>query len=214
MTERAEPDQVAVTDPDAAVPAGSQNAEHPPASRTVDRSSAAISAVLLVVFVAAFVNARQWQAIVALFPLAVTAIGAVLAAVFLVRSLTGRGSRTARRAPTGDAVEPPRGTDPVGAIVEQAEEADHADAEQAFYASLGRRDWLVSLGCFAAFFVGLALAGLYVATVVFTIAYLRYQAGASWRLSVIYAVVLATATYGLFGAALQLPVPGGLLDLA
>src|SRR5262245_62012889 len=56
-------------------------------SDAIDWGDVAISAALLAIFVAAFVNAQQWQAIAALFPQVATGIGAVLSAGFLGRSL-------------------------------------------------------------------------------------------------------------------------------
>jgi Tripartite tricarboxylate transporter TctB family len=179
-------------------------------SGPIDWGDVVISAALLAIFIAAFLNAQQWQPIAALFPKVATGIGAILSAAFLVRSVFFR-RRTAPAAPVDGAGH----IDPVTAA-QEAEElgADQAESERAFFASLDLRDWLVSLAYFAAFFIGLYVLGLYVTAVLFTIAYLRFQARSSWLFSVIYAVVLTAALYGLFGYALQLPVPEGLLGLS
>ncbi len=182
----------------------------PPQRRSdaIDWGDVVISAALLAIFVAAFVNAQQWQAIAALFPQVATGIGAVLSALFLVRALLfPRKAVTApKEAATVDTL----------TAAQDAEEhgLDQTESEQAFFASLSLRDWMVSLTFFAAFFISLYVLGLYVTAVLFTIAYLRLQARSSWRFSVIYAVVLTAALYGLFGIALQLPVPEGLLGLS
>jgi hypothetical protein len=191
------------------------SADHPQATTTerrpgpVDWGDVVISAALLAIFIAAFLNAQQWQPIAALFPKVATGIGAILSAAFLVRSVFFR-----RRTPAVPAHDSAR-VDPVAAA-QEAEElgADQGESERAFFASLSLRDWLVSLAYFVAFFVGLYVLGLYVTAVLFTIVYLRSQARSSWLFSVIYAVVLTAALYGLFGYALQLPVPEGLLGLS
>jgi hypothetical protein len=179
-------------------------------SGPIDWGDVVISAALLALFIAAFLNAQEWQPIAALFPKLATGIGAVLSAAFLVRSVFFR-RKPASAVPAVESAT----IDPVAAA-QEAEElgADQAESERAFFASLSLRDWLVSLAYFAAFFIGLFVLGLYVTAVLFTIVYLRFQARSSWRLSVIYAVVLTAALYGLFGYALQLPVPEGLLGLS
>lgn len=188
-------------------------APHPitkPGRAAIDWGDVTISAALLIIFIAAFVNAQQWEAIAALFPKLATGIGAVLSGAFLVRSLVGK-RRTAENAPERQ----PETTEPSAATDESAElGADQAESERAFFASLSLRDWLVSLACFAAFFISLYALGLYVTSLLFTIGYLKFQARSSWRFSVIYAIVLTAALYGLFGYALKLPVPEGLFGLS
>jgi hypothetical protein len=184
---------------------------HPPNRdiAAIDWGDVVISAALLILFIAAFLNAQQWQAIAALFPQAATGIGAVLSAAFLARSLFFP------RQPEAGAEQQPVTIDPVAAAQEAEEQqADQTQSEREFFASLSPRDWVVSLAFFAAFFVSLYVLGLYITAVLFTIAYLKFQAKSSWRFSVIYAVVVTAALYGLFGYALQLPVPEGLLGLS
>lgn len=211
MTERAGSDRIPVATPPNLDGHDTPQApaSEPRGAQSWDRAGVIVTAVLAAVFVAAFVNALQWQAIAGLFPLTITGVGALLCLAFLVRSLTER----TRRNWTAEAATatPDDGRPTEAGAVQQAEEAEELDGEHAFFASQGRRDWLVTLGWFGAFFVVLALAGMYLATVVFTVAYLRHQARTSWTLALAYAVVLAGAMYGLFGAALQLPVPEGLL---
>jgi len=175
-------------------------------SDAIDWGDVVISAALLAIFVAAFVNAQQWQAIAALFPQVATGIGAVLSALFLGRALLFPRKAAPKEAAIIDTL----------TAAQDAEEhgLDQTESEQAFFASLSLRDWTVSLTFFAAFFISLYVLGLYVTAVLFTIAYLRLQARSSWRFSVIYAVVLTAALYGLFGIALQMPVPEGLLGLS
>ena len=191
-------------------------APHPttgPRNAAIDWGDVIISAALLIIFIAAFVNALQWEAIAALFPKLATGIGAVLSAAFLVRSILGQrkkagstGSTLARRSETTEASGLTGEGDELG--------ADQAESERAFFALLSLRDWLVSLACFAAFFISLYVLGLYVTSLLFTTGYLKFQARSSWRFSVIYAIVLTAALYGLFGYALKLPVPEGLFGLS
>lgn len=188
-------------------------APHPitgPGNAAIDWGDVTISAALLIIFIAAFVNALQWEAIAALFPKLATGVGAVLSAAFLVRSILGQrktaGSTPARQSEITE----------TSGLTEEDDElgADQAESERAFFASLSLRDWLVSLACFAAFFISLYVLGLYVTSLLFTTGYLKFQARSSWRFSVIYAIVLTAALYGLFGYALKLPVPEGLLGLS
>src|ERR1700748_1414135 len=55
-------------------------------SGPIDWGDVVISACLLAVFIAAFLNAQQWQPIAALFPKMATGIGALLSAAFLLRA--------------------------------------------------------------------------------------------------------------------------------
>jgi hypothetical protein len=179
-------------------------------SLPIDWGDFVISAALLAIFIAAFLNAREWQPIAALFPKLATGIGAVLSAAFLVRCVVTR-----REPPSAVPVAESATTDPVAAAREAEESgSDQAESDRTFFASVSRRDWLVSLTYFAAFFIGLYVLGLYVTSLVFTVVYLKFQARSSLKLSVIYAVVLTAALYGLFGYALQLPVPEGLFGLS
>jgi hypothetical protein len=181
-----------------------------PGRAAIDWGDVTISAALLIIFIAAFVNAQQWEAITALFPKLATGIGALLSGAFLVRSLVGK-RQTAESTPERR----PETTESSAATAEGDElGADQAESDRAFFASLSLRDWLVSLACFAGFFISLYALGLYVTSVLFTICYLKFQARSSWRFSMIYAIVLTAALYGLFGYALKLPVPEGLFGLS
>jgi hypothetical protein len=176
---------------------------------SIDWGDAVICTALLLIFVAAFVTARQWEAIAALFPEVATGIGAVLSAFFLARSLLFPRRREQV------SVEDAAIVDPLAKAAEAEEQvADQADSDRTFFASLSLRDWAVSLAFFVAFFVSLYVLGLYITSLVFSVAYLKLQAKSSWWFSVVYAVVLTAALYGLFGYALQLPVPEGLFGLS
>lgn len=183
-------------------------------ARRVDGTSAdlIIAVALLVVFAAAFVTALQWQAVAGLFPLIATGVGIALTAAFGVSALVRR-RREGQAAP--EPVPAPRQDTEAAGVADGAEDTvvDQSEADHVFFASLSREDWVVSLGYFAAFFVGLYVCGLYVAAAAFTVVYLRFQARSSWLFSGVYAAVLIAAVYGLFGIALELPVPEGLLGL-
>jgi hypothetical protein len=191
-----------------------EHAEQPPVLEperraAIDWGDVSITVALLLTFVAAFITARQWEAIAALFPQVATGIGAVLSAFFLARALFF--PRSSAETPVQQAAT----FDPLVAAAEAEEQgSDQSESERAFFASLSLRDWAVSLAFFGAFFVSLYVLGLYITSVLFTVAYLKLQAKSSWLFSVIYAVVLTAALYGLFGYALQLPVPEGVFGLS
>jgi hypothetical protein len=89
------------------------------------------------------------------------------------------------------------------------DDIDEDDVEYVFQTA-GRRRWAEALGWVAAFFVLLYVAGLYICAPVFSLLYLRFGGGRTWRLSVIYAVVTAVLLYGAFELALHIPTPPGL----
>jgi len=204
------------TGSDGAATASTAAAEHaeqpvpePERRAAIDWGDVSITVVLLLIFVAAFITARHWEAIAALFPQVATGIGAVLSAIFLARALFFP------RSGAEPSIQEAATFDPLAAAAEAEEQgSDQSESERAFFASLSLRDWAVSLAFFGAFFVSLYVLGLYITSVLFTVTYLKLQAKSSWLFSVIYAVVLTAALYGLFGFALQLPVPEGVFGLS
>jgi len=186
-----------------------QHAPEPERRAAIDWGDVSITVALLLIFVAAFITARQWEAIAALFPQVATGIGAVLSAIFLARALffPRRGAEIS--------IQEAATFDPLAAAAEAEEQgSDESESERAFFESLSLRDWAVSLAFFGAFFISLYVLGLYITSVLFTVTYLKLQAKSSWLFSAIYAVVLTAALYGLFGYALQLPVPEGVFGLS
>ena len=176
---------------------------------TTGCGDAVIGAVLAATFAAAFVNARQWEAIAAHFPLAVAGSGIALCAVFLGRCLvtlrrSSKGSESS--SPTLDATADARPAD--DATPSQSE------SDRAFFASVSVRDWVVSLAYFLAFFIALYVVGLYPTSIIFSVIYLRFQARSSWPLTVIYTAGMTGALYVLFEVTLKLPVPQGLIGLS
>jgi Tripartite tricarboxylate transporter TctB family len=176
---------------------------------TAGYGDAVIGTALAATFVAAFVNARQWEPIAAHFPLAVAGTGIALCVVFLGRclvTLRRSGERSESSSRTLDATADARSAD--DATPSQSE------SDRAFFASVSVRDWVVSLAYFLAFFIVLYVAGLYPASIIFSVIYLRFQARSSWPLTVIYTAGMTGALYVLFEVSLKLPVPQGLIGLS
>lgn len=146
---------------------------------------------LLAVFVVAFVTARGWEFETGVFPQMVTGLGAGLAALHLAALFL--------RPPAPDAE--PHGED---------SEIEAVDIEYVF-AQAGPPLWAASLAWLGGFFGLMYLVGIFVAAPVFTVAYLRFAAGASWLISVVYAVVVGIVLYLSFVVFLGLPTPDGIL---
>ncbi|WP_206477124.1 tripartite tricarboxylate transporter TctB family protein [Microbacterium sp. KRD172] len=171
-------------------------AEHVSWWKRVNKSDMIITAVLLGLFVMAFSMALGFPALAGYFPLGVSAAGAIASLCFLIRVLFF-----------------PRTPDaPKTNIPEVAKSMSEQEYE--FFKSLTGRDWLSSLGWLGGFFIGLAVFGIYVALVVFTVGYLKFQAEKSWWFAAIYAACLTGLVFVAFEIALKLPLPGGLLGLA
>ena len=156
------------------------------------------SAALLVLFAVALLMALEWADRGSIFPLGVTAVGAALSGGHLLRSLVKKNP-----APT-----------PVEPIESQAGAGEeYEDDAEDILTTAGARDWMTTLGFVGGFFLALYIFGLYLATAVFAVVYLRFQAHSSWKFSVIYASVLTIALYLIFSVALELPVPAGVIRL-
>jgi Tripartite tricarboxylate transporter TctB family len=170
-------------------------AETPVASRRPSPEAVAdvvITALLLALFVGAFLAAGDWSFRAALFPRLVTGAGVALAALHLVQAVLRL------RRPALDA----EGTDPG--------DPDPDDVEYVFRTA-GPRRWASVLGWVAGFFVLLYIAGLYVTAPVFSLLYLRFAGKRTWIFSAIYAIVIAVVLYVAFELALGVPTPSGLL---
>jgi hypothetical protein len=166
----------------------------PSSERTARRWQVAdlvLTAGLLIVFVAALLTARDWSFKTGLFPQMVAVVGAALAALHLVVLVLRRPSPDLE----------PHGEDG---------EIEALDLEYIFEHASGGL-WARTLGWVLGFFLLLYLVGIFVAAPVFTVAYLRFSAGASWLLTLVYAVVVGVLLYLAFVVFLQLPVPEGLL---
>lgn len=171
----------------------STSSSTPPTAAPVRRAPVAdllLTVGLLAVFVVAFVTALGWSFNTGVFPLLLTGLGIALSVLHLVVLLVRR--------PAPD--RHPHGED---------DEIEAMDVEYAFEHA-GRAMWARTLGWVLGFFVLLYVAGIFVAAPVFTIAYLRFSAKASWVLSVVYAVVVGLVLYAAFVVFLDIPTPPGL----
>jgi hypothetical protein len=154
------------------------------------------SATLFLIFAGAFILALEWPLQASIFPLCVAGTGSILSAAYCLRASLRKPSLE---------VEP----ETAGLNLADNDEDSDDDIDHIF-AVASRRDWLTSLGFLAGFFLALFLFGLYPTAAVFTALYLKYQAGSTWRFSLIYAAVLTACLYGIFSLGLQLPVPSGI----
>ncbi|MFF2246630.1 tripartite tricarboxylate transporter TctB family protein [Arthrobacter sp. NPDC058130] len=174
---------------------GDGNGEGGSPWRRAHKPDLIITSVLLVVFVVAFLMAKGWRDLAAYFPLGVSGAGVIASASFLVRVLFF----------------PPKPEAPKTDVPEAAKSV--AEQEYEFFKNLALRDWITSICWLGGFFVALVVFGIYVAVVAFAVSYLRFQAAKSWWFAWIYAIVLGGVIYGIFGIALKLPLPAGLLSL-
>jgi hypothetical protein len=154
-----------------------------------------ITVALLILFAWALSSASEWSVKAALFPRLVTTFGLALAVLHLVLLLV-------RRRSADDSAE--------AQSVMGISEPDDDPLAYAF-STAGRLAWMVALAWVAGFFVSLYVLGVYVTAPLFTVLYLRLSAHASWRLSVIYSVVVGAVLYGVFETLLGLPTPEGVL---
>ncbi|MEZ3160692.1 tripartite tricarboxylate transporter TctB family protein [Microbacterium sp. BWT-B31] len=162
----------------------------------VNKPDLIVTIIMLAIFIAAFATAASWPSLAAYFPLGVSSAGTLSSAIFVIRVLFF-----------------PRKVDaPKTNIPEAATPV--ADQEYEFFRSLTLKDWVNSVGWLGSFFVFLAVFGIYVAMVVFTVCYLRFQAAKSWWFTAIYTATLVGTIYVTFELVLKLPLPGGLFGLA
>jgi hypothetical protein len=157
-----------------------------------------ISGVLLLVFLAGFLLARQWGFRATLVPSLVCGLGVGLTALHLVFLQVRRKRATPATAPATVPETTPEETQQIS-----------PDAEEVF-ATAGAAAWRANLGWLACFFVLLYLIGLVPTVVLFTLAYLKVSAAASWRFAVCYAVGLGLVLWFLLVQVLAIPIPEGL----
>jgi hypothetical protein len=167
-----------------------------------------LTAVLLVLFGWAFLEAGQWSFRAALFPRIVSGAAFVFCALHLVQA--------ALRLRRGAVDEPTQGHVPAPAAAEAAAGGEHEnevneDDVEYVFASAGGRAWGAALAWVAAFFVLLYVAGLFLTAPLFSLLYLRFAGRQSWRLSVIYAVVIGVVLYVAFEVLLGIATPPGLV---
>jgi hypothetical protein len=156
-----------------------------------------LTAVMLVIFGWALWTSFDWSFRAALFPRMVSVLGLGLAALQLITLLTR---------PAAAKVESTGSDEP---LFESDDDADVQELEYEF-AHASRRNWLTNIGWVAAFFGGAFVAGLFLTSIAFTVAYLRWGAGRSWRFAVIYAAVVAAVLWGVFDRMLAVAMPLGI----
>jgi hypothetical protein len=157
-----------------------------------------LSAVLLVIFAAAFLGARAWPFDAKIFPMMVSGVGIVL--VLLKMALALRPPRAAA-APVAHTV----------AGVELTDEDDEADeALEYIFETATRSDWLRVLAWAGGFFLAFFLVGAVPSILVFTLLYLRFEARSSWIVAAVYAAVLGGTLYAA-QELLQILLPAGIL---
>lgn len=177
---------------DAAGSKGGATRRRPSAQAVAD---VVLTVLLLALFGWAIQESTGWSFRTALFPRIVTGAAFALSALHLVKSLVQlvRETRTAPAAPDG--------ADP--------NDADPDDAEYVFRTA-GARRWASALGWVVAFVVLLQVGGLFVTASLFSLLYLRFGGGRTWRFSAVYAVVIGVVLYAAFELALDIPSPPGL----
>jgi hypothetical protein len=173
-------------------------AQRPSLLRRLGSGDFVVSAVLLVVFAAAFLGAREWSFDAKIFPMIVSGVGMVLALLKMGLSLRPARPEIAPSAPTVAGVE----------LTDEDEEADQ-ELEYVFQRA-SRADWVRVLSWTAAFFLSMFLVGAIPTILVFTVLYLRFEARASWLVAVVYAALLAGLLYAA-QEALHILLPGGVL---
>jgi len=163
-----------------------------------------ITAVLLVLFGWAFLDALGWSFRAALFPRVVTAAGFVFCAVNLAQGVRAllRGRAAAPAPALGHEPVPSGGT-------HEDEVVGEEDVEYVF-ATAGGRNWAVALAWVFGFFALLYVAGLFLTAPVFSLLYLRFGGGQTWKVGVVYAVVVGVVLYLSFEVALGIATPPGL----
>lgn len=186
----------------------------------------AITIVLLVVMVAAFIAAMDWPRDAAFFPRLLSGTGAVLCVFHLgvlSRVRLRRADAVKEDAPVVASVESSPTTAGAGDSVDDDEERqiliagpdsdEEGDADElsGIFATASRRQWVGLIGWFALFFVGLYLIGFLAILVIFTIAYLAVVQKSKWWHIALYVLGTAGAMYLLFVVFLHLPLPQGVL---
>ena len=155
-----------------------------------------ITALLLLLFGVAYLATGEWSFRAALFPRLVTGVAFVLSAVHLVLVL-----RRLRHGSTDVPAEP----EPP-----EEDDADRDDVEYVFGTASGRA-WAEALAWIAGFFAMLYIVGLFLTAPMFSVLYLRFAGGRTWKVSVIYAVVVGVMLYAAFEVLLGVPTPEGLI---
>lgn len=144
-------------------------------------------------------RAMEWPFRTAVFPMAAGVLLLVLSAAKLLLYV-GRVPRAEGEGiASGPAEEERRGP------------AEESDDLPDIFATASRGDWASALGWMAAFFAMLWLAGALVAVPLFAVVYLMAAAQQRPLWAGVYAAASWLFLYGLFGRALRVPLPAGVL---
>jgi hypothetical protein len=154
----------------------------------------AIAAAALVLCAIAFAVTFSWPEAAARFPRMASGAGVLFALAVLVTVLWRR--RASVPEPAGD---------DAGAAPD--------DGEYVF-ATAGTREWLRALGWVAGYLLLLLAYGLFTASGVFALAYLRFCGRRSWLFSAVYAAVLVLVLLASFRWFVHVPVPQGFIRFA
>jgi tripartite tricarboxylate transporter TctB family protein len=171
-----------------------------PGTQRLNRASIVAGLLLAVLFGWAYLEALGWPERTGLYPRVVCLAGVVMSLGLVVRSVVGTLGR--RRGSAARAEE----------NGEKDDDKDDEDLEYVFQTA-GARRWLAALGWVAVFVGCLVVLGLYGATLVFTLLYLRASARASWLVTIVYAVLATTILLLGTSVLLHVSVPEGLLPL-
>lgn len=194
-----------------AASAGSTGSTAPVAARRRPSARAVADVVLSVLLLALFgwalLESTAWSFRTALFPRIVCGGALALTALHLVKAVVAllRERRPGPRPGADGPADPADSSDGPG-----TDEADDADDAAHVFRTAGPRSWASALGWIAGFFVLLQVGGLFVTAPAFSLLYLRFGAGRTWRFSACYAVVIGVVLYAAFELALDIPSPPGL----
>jgi hypothetical protein len=169
-----------------------------------------ITVLLIALFGWALWTSLDWSFRAAVFPRMVTALGLGLVILHLLILL----ARPAKFAPGKSAPGTPAAGAPGQSDSFPLEGDDELEVHELEYefGHASRRTWLVNLGWVIAFFGGVFVVGLFPASLVFTLTYLRFGGGRSWRFAAIYTVIVGGVLFGFFDQMLRLSMPLGILQ--
>lgn len=157
----------------------------------------AIAATALVLFAVAFVVTFSWPEAAARFPRMASGVGVLFALSVLATVLWSRRATPAHPARDG-------GDEP----------GDDLDDGEYVFATAGRGAWLRALGWVVGYLLLLVAYGLFTASGVFALLYLRFCGRRSWLFSAVYAAVLVLVLLASFRWFVHVPVPQGFIRFA
>lgn len=170
-----------------------QNVTRTPARQSIG-PDLAIASIALVLFAVAFTVTFTWPEAAARFPRMASGVG-VLFALSVLATVLWR-----RRAPAAEPAGDPGDETP--------------DDGEYVFATAGTGAWLRALGWVAGYLLLLVAYGLFTASGVFALLYLRFSGRRSWLFSAVYAGVLVLVLLASFRWFVHVPVPQGFIRFA